>query len=105
MQLGEVSVEYAFKIVIRAFPFRDLTIEEFTSVLDLLDSNYLIFFDREKMSFWKKGRTFRYYFENLSTIPDILKFRVFDAIGKKTIGTLDQRFVGDYGDAGKCVCS
>ena len=42
----------------------------------------------------------RYYFENLSTIPDILKFKVFDSVGKKIIGTLDQRFVGDFGDSG-----
>ncbi|MDH3313877.1 MAG: Lhr helicase, partial [Nitrosopumilus sp.] len=68
--------------------------------LDLLDSNYLIFFDRTKMTFWKKGRSFKYYFENLSTIPDILKFKVFDSVGKKIIGSLDQRFVGDFGDSG-----
>jgi len=100
LQLGEVSVERAYGIVTQSFPFRDLPLDELVSVLDLLDSNYLVFFDREKMSFWRKRRTFRYYFENLSTIPDILKFRVFDAIAKKTIGTLDQRFVGDYGDRG-----
>jgi ATP-dependent Lhr-like helicase len=52
------------------------------------------------MTFWKKGRSFKYYFENLSTIPDILKFKVFDSVGKKIIGTLDQRFVGDFGDSG-----
>ena len=52
------------------------------------------------MSFWKKGRSFKYYFENLSTIPDILKFKVFDSVGKKIIGSLDQRFVGDFGDSG-----
>jgi ATP-dependent Lhr-like helicase len=52
------------------------------------------------MNFGKKGRTYRYYFENLSTIPDILKFKVFDSVGKKIIGTLDQRFVGDFGDSG-----
>jgi len=66
----------------------------------MLDSNYLIFFNKEKMSFWKKGRSFKYYFENLSTIPDILKFKVFDSVGKKIIGSLDQRFVGDFGDSG-----
>lgn len=100
MQIGQISVEEGFKIVTNAFAFNQLSIKDFVSVLELLDANYLIFFDREKMAFWKKGRSFRYYFENLSTIPDILKFRVFDIIGKKTIGTLDQRFVGDYGDLG-----
>ena len=100
MQIGELSVEQAFDIVTKAYPFRNLSIEDLVGVLDLLDSNYLIFFDRTKMTFWKKGRAFKYYFENLSTIPDILKFKVFDSVGKKTIGSLDQRFVGDFGDSG-----
>lgn len=100
MQLGEVSIDHAFEILVRAYPFRNLTQDDLFGVLELLDSNYLIFFDREKMTFWKKGRSFRYYFENLSTIPDILKFKVFDSVGKKIIGTLDQRFVGDYGESG-----
>ena len=100
MQIGEISVEEAFELVTKAYPFRNLQLQELVEVLDLLDSNYLIFFDRTKMTFWKKGRSFKYYFENLSTIPDILKFRVFDSVGKKIIGSLDQRFVGDFGDSG-----
>ena len=100
MQVGEISVDKAYGLVTKAFPFRNVPIEKFIGVLDLLDSNYLIFFDRIKMNFWKKGRSFKYYFENLSTIPDILKFKVFDSVGKKIIGSLDQRFVGDYGDSG-----
>jgi len=100
MQIGEISVEQAFELVTKAYPFRNLKIEDLIDVLDLLDSNYLIFFDRTKMTFWKKGRAFKYYFENLSTIPDILKFKVFDSVGKKIIGSLDQRFVGDFGDSG-----
>ncbi|MCH8914261.1 MAG: DEAD/DEAH box helicase [Thaumarchaeota archaeon] len=100
MQIGEISVEKAFELVTKAYPFRNLQLEDLIDVLDLLDSNYLIFFDRTKMTFWKKGRCFKYYFENLSTIPDILKFKVFDSVGKKIIGSLDQRFVGDFGDSG-----
>ena len=100
IQLGQVSVDHAFEIFTKAYPFRNLTLDDFYAVLDLMDSNYLLFFDREKMILKKKGRTFSYYFENLSTIPDILKFKVFDTVGKKIIGTLDQRFVGDFGDSG-----
>ena len=100
MQIGEISVEQAFDLVIKAYPFRNLKIEDLFDVLNLLDSNYLIFFDRTKMTYWKKGGAFKYYFENLSTIPDILKFKVFDSVGKKIIGSLDQRFVGDFGDSG-----
>ena len=100
IQIGKVPVDLAFRTFTNAYPFRNLTIDSFFKVLELLDSNFLLFFDREKMLFWTKGRAFRYYFENLSTIPDILKFKVLDVIGKKIIGSLDQRFVGDYGDAG-----
>ena len=100
MQHGTILVDTAFQIVIRAYPFRNLTLDTLIGVLDLLDSNYLVFFDREQMTFRAKGRSFRYYFENLSTIPDILKFKVFDSVGKRIIGTLDQRFVGDFGDSG-----
>jgi ATP-dependent Lhr-like helicase len=100
MQLGEISVNMALETIRNAYPFRNLHLEDLVNVLDLLDSNYLIFFDKTKMSFFKKGRSFKYYFENLSTIPDILKFKVFDSVGKKIIGSLDQKFVGDFGDSG-----
>ena len=100
-QLGDVSVDIAFKMIKKSYPFRNLTIEEFSKVLESLASEYLIFFDRERMSFWdSKGRSFRYHFENLSTIPDILKYKVIDITSKKFVGTLDQRFVGSYGESG-----
>lgn len=100
MQLGEMTVSDALEIFKNSFLFRNLTLEDLIGVLELLDSNYLIFFDREKMTFRKTAKCYRYYFENLSTIPDILKFKVFDSVTKKIIGSLDQRFVGDFGDPG-----
>ena len=100
LQIGEVTVDFAYKIIKQAYPFRNLTLDEFCSVLEILDSIYILFFDKEKMKFWKKRNAFRYYYENLSTIPDILKFKVFDSVGKKIVGSLDQRFVGDFGEPG-----
>ena len=100
LQIGEVTVDFAYKIIKQAYPFRNLTLDEFCSVLEILDSIYIVFFDKEKMKFWKKRNAYRYYYENLSTIPDILKFKVFDSVGKKIIGSLDQRFVGDFGEPG-----
>ena len=100
LQIGEVTIDFAYKIIKQAYPFRNLTLDEFCSVLEILDSIYILFFDKEKMKFWKKRNAYRYYYENLSTIPDILKFKVFDSVGKKIIGSLDQRFVGDFGEPG-----
>ena len=98
--MGEISIDFAYKIIKQAYPFRNITLDEFCNVLEILDQIYILYFDKKKMKFWKKRKAFRYYFENLSTIPDILKFKVFDSVGKKIIGSLDQRFVGDHGEAG-----
>lgn len=100
IQFGTIQVERVLEIIKQAYPFRKTTVEDLFSVLELLNSSSILFFDKEKMEFKKKGRAFRYYFENLSTIPNILKFKVFDTVSKKIIGSLDQRFVGDYGDPG-----
>jgi len=100
LQMGEISIDFAYKIIKQAYPFRNITSEEFCNVLEILDQIYILSFDKKKMKFWKTQKAFRYYFENLSTIPDILKFKVFDSVGKKIIGSLDQKFVGDHSEAG-----
>lgn len=100
MQRGQLSVDFALGLFRGSYLFRNLPLEDLVGVLELLDSNFIIHFDRENMTFRKAAKCYRYYFENLSTIPDILKFKVFDAITKKTIGSLDQRFVGDFGEPG-----
>ncbi|MGI0046210.1 MAG: DEAD/DEAH box helicase [Nitrosotalea sp.] len=100
MQLGTVPVDFALNMINQAYPFRKTTLEDLFGVLEILHNGSIVFFDKDEMVFKKRGRSFRYYFENLSTIPDILKFKVFDTASKKIIGSLDQRFVGDYGDQG-----
>jgi ATP-dependent Lhr-like helicase len=100
MQFGTIQIDFAIKMIKQAYPFRDLLAEDLFAVLDILHNGSIVYFDKEEMVFKKRGRSFRYYFENLSTIPDILKFKVFDVTSKKIIGSLDQRFVGDYGDPG-----
>ena len=100
MQLGGVEVERALNIARRAYPFRDLGLDELAGVLELLDDARLVSFERGAMSFRRGPRSIRYHFENLTTIPDMLRFRVFDSVGKRIVGTLDQRFVGDHGEQG-----
>ena len=57
-------------------------------------------YNRETNTFRRRIKSYKYYFENISMIPHILKFQVIDIISKKKIGTLDQKFVGDYGEKG-----
>ena len=97
MQVGNVPVEAALKLTKLAYPFRDISLEEFFDVLELLALRELIIFNDDKTKYKKNTAFFatKYHFQNLSTIPDILKFKVVDTIENKFIGTLDQRFVGD----------
>jgi ATP-dependent Lhr-like helicase len=100
MQFGKVPLETALNMIHQAYSFRNVTILELIEVLEVLQNGNIVSLDKEEMSFTKRGRSFRYHFENLSTIPDILKFKVFDTVSKKIIGSLDQRFVGDNGEQG-----
>jgi ATP-dependent helicase Lhr and Lhr-like helicase len=100
MQFGTVPIDFALKMINQAYSFRETTLDDLFGVLEILHNGSIVFFDKDEMVFKKRGRSFRYYFENLSTIPDILKFKVLDTVSKKMIGSLDQRFVGDHGDPG-----
>ena len=97
MQVGNVPIEAALKLTKLAYPFRDISLEEFFDVLEILALRDLIIFNDDKTEYKKNTAFFatKYNFQNLSTIPDILKFKVVDTIENKFIGTLDQRFVGD----------
>jgi len=100
-----VRVDAAIKLIKRAYSFSKITKEELIDVLEALDNNNLIKLNEEKTEYSctlsKKDPNQlvfpikQYHFQNLSTIPNILKFKVIDTIEKKFIGTLDQRFVGN----------
>lgn len=95
-----VKVDHAHDLVTGAHPFRNIAISDVESCLDLLSSHNVIKYDRENRTYVRRIKAYKYYFENLSMIPHVLKFEVIDSISKRRIGTLDQQFVGDYGERG-----
>lgn len=95
-----VNVDDAYEIVTQAYPFRNISIFDIESCLDLLAGHNVIKYDRESHTYTRKIKAYKYYFENVSMIPYVLKFEVVDSISKRRIGTLDQQFVGDYGEKG-----
>jgi ATP-dependent helicase Lhr and Lhr-like helicase len=95
-----IRVDYALDLITRAHPFRNISLFDVESCLDILASHNVIRFDRENRTYLRKVKAYKYYFENLSMIPHVLKFEVIDSISKRRIGTLDQQFVGDYGEKG-----
>ena len=95
-----IRIEIAFDLVTKAYPFRLITFNDLKECINLLDSNRIIGYNRADQTYQRRIKAYKYYFENLSMIPHVLKFEVIDSIRKRKIGTLDQQFVGDYGEKG-----
>ncbi|MBS7622096.1 DEAD/DEAH box helicase [Candidatus Bathyarchaeota archaeon] len=88
----EISIDEAYKIVKGAYPYRNLELTTFSSVLDRLRQEGIIRL-RDVTISPRFPRARQYYYENLSVIPDVKKYTVFDFNLKKRLGTLDQEFV------------
>ena len=96
----KLNLEKLYGIFSSAHLFRSLSFFDFMDCINILLNSFLIRLDMEKKHITRTGKSYRYYYENVSTIPHIVKFDVIDSISKKRIGTLDQQFVGDYGEKG-----
>lgn len=99
LEHGRLGVEEAIKVVKRAYSFRDIGVDEVDGCLRLLNSHGIIWYDG--LVFRSRGlRTLQYYYDNISTIPDVMQFDVVDVSANKKVGRLDQLFVGEYGEEG-----
>jgi ATP-dependent Lhr-like helicase len=98
MDFGEISLEKTYQIVCRAYPFRDLTLHEIQGVADQMEEHRLV---RQYNGILQRTRKAReYYIENLSMIPDEKRFNVYDIVGRRSVGTLDEAFVISFAKAG-----
>ncbi|MDQ6723232.1 MAG: DEAD/DEAH box helicase [Thermoproteota archaeon] len=95
-----IPVGKLFDLFTSSYSFNSISFLDFLDCINLLNSTRLLKFDEKKQTIIRSGKSYRYYYENVSTIPHVVKFDVIDSISKKRIGTLDQQFVGDYGEKG-----
>ncbi len=98
MDFGDISLEKTYQIVCRAYPFRDLALNEMQGVADQMEDNRLV---RQYNGILQRTRKAReYYIENLSMIPDEKRFNVYDIVGRRSVGTLDEAFVIGFAQPG-----
>ncbi|HYZ65963.1 MAG TPA: helicase-related protein, partial [Nitrososphaeraceae archaeon] len=97
---NSINLEPTFKMFTHAYPFRTLAYQNLVACVELLHSQGLIRYDQSTQSYRRTIRAYKYHFDNLSMIPEVLKFEVIDIINNRRIGSLDQEFVGDYGERG-----
>ena len=100
--LKKWSVEEAYKLVKRSYPYKDLSKEDFINVLRYLSGGSpnlekyrvygKIWFREEEGVFGRRGKLLRpIYFENIGTIPEYVSVRVY--CGSRYVGRLEEEFV------------
>ncbi|MDT7886393.1 MAG: ATP-dependent helicase [Thermoproteota archaeon] len=98
------NVDDAFNLVRRAYPYKDLSKEDFIKVLKYLAGHYVelkdrkvygkIWFDESDMMFGRRGKYVRtIYMLNIGTIPDEVAVDVFLLPEKKWIGNIEEEFL------------
>lgn len=99
MDFWEISFERARAIISRAYPFRDLSCEEMEGVVAQMEESRLVRLGEDGvLQRTKKAR--QYYIENLSMIPDEKRYNVYDMVGRRSVGTLDEAFVISFAEPG-----
>jgi ATP-dependent Lhr-like helicase len=100
MDVGEIRAAEAYELVTRAYPYRDLSREQFKSVVRELSKNRLLWLDEEADRLETSGGTWQYFYANLSMIPDEETYEVYDLSSRTGVGTLDERFVVNFAEPG-----
>jgi len=96
-----IQPEDAWRLITRAYPYRNLKLTEIKEVINfMVQLGYLRALKNGRV---KAGKgAIKYYFSNVSMIPQVKRFTVVDIASGKRIGSLDDAFiasnleVGDY---------
>jgi ATP-dependent Lhr-like helicase len=98
LDFGDLSKKKCYSILKKAWINKNLSYDEFEEELEILRELRLIWLTEDKIQKSKKSR--KYYYDNLSTIPDEKKYFVKNTVTRENIGVLDEAFVAglEYGD-------
>lgn len=93
---GSVNKKGAYETVVRSYPFRSLTRERFEQVLDQIGRIGLVFIGQDE--YRKSSRGMRYFYDNLSMIPDERSYNIRELSTRKIVGQLDESFVVSFAE-------
>lgn len=88
---GAVAIDGAYETVVGSHPYRNLSKIDFNSVLDQLGKIGLLFVGNDE--FRRSNRGMRYFYDNVSMIPDEKTYRIRDISSRNVVGSLDESFV------------
>jgi Lhr-like helicases len=98
IEYKKLKIEEIVNIISKAFPFKDLNYEDIEKVLKLAE--FLRLISRKGDELFLRSEAFKYYFDNLSLIPEEAKYIVIDKENEMFIGELDESFIAEHGETG-----
>ncbi|MCS7121397.1 MAG: DEAD/DEAH box helicase [Archaeoglobaceae archaeon] len=93
LEYKRIDLKKAYEIVKRAEAYKDLSFEEFLEICKFLAEIDKIKLDDKVVA---TSRTRKYFYENISMIPDEKQYKVYDVSSGKVIGTLDESFLSTF---------
>jgi ATP-dependent Lhr-like helicase len=103
LDFGEIALARCFEIATRSFPFRNLSFPELEEVAREIADHWLVSLEDGVLR--RRRKSWQYYYQNLSMIPDEKRYKVFDVVGRKPVGTLDEAFVVNFAEPGATFVS
>jgi ATP-dependent Lhr-like helicase len=94
----EADADEVYATVRMAYPFRNLSRAVFDAVLGQMVSMRILW--KEGGRFSRRRGAIKFFYDNLSMIPDEKSYRIVDITTRKSIGTLDEFFIATYGEVG-----
>jgi len=102
----KIPPDKAFEIIRRAEPYKSLTKDEFMETARLMQKLGFLWVDSkfaEGPELKRRQNAWVYYYSNLTTIPDVKNYQLFDVVSNKPVGSLDAEFISLHGNPGTSV--
>ena len=91
-----IEANKVYEIIKHAYPYKDLTVEQFNYVLDFIVAAGMMFTNKLK----RRKRGIETYYAGISTIADTKNYKVIDRFLNAFIGSIDEQFVASHCEPG-----
>ena len=92
------TIDEIYGIIKRSYPYKEITREKLKELLFLMKELGTIWIEDEEDKITRRKNTLHYYFNNLSPIRDVKRYKIYDVATNRIVGSLDDEFVEVAGE-------
>lgn len=94
-----IGIDEILKLSRKTLFYKDIAIEEILSILEILSEIGAIRLINNQI--FRGRRSYEYYFNNISMIPDNLQYSVINTLNNSKIGSIDHLFINEALESGR----